>query len=240
MKLCDPSINRKLDSEIFHDDTIEKTKRMTVLYDRYNSVALTSAATLADNCELTIDDAYDAVQQAWLQIMNDKVIIHSDFKSYFMRTVHNILISWARNRKQKGPNARFYPITREDGSTFDIADYRTSTIREDTFEDFMQLLPDRFHSVMTLRFVEDLTMQEIADKVGVKAGTVKSRIFDAKQILRHALADTIGNQPSEPPQDDQLRAEQRGHRNRVGAILETLPSQLEKKPVSLRHVARPR
>ena len=46
-------------------------------------------------------------------------------------------------------------------------------------------LPER--EVLTLFFLEDLTIQEVAELLGVPEGTVKSRLFKARRDLRCAL-----------------------------------------------------
>ena len=48
-------------------------------------------------------------------------------------------------------------------------------------------LPHR--EVLTLFFLEDLTIAEITDVVGAQPGTVKSRLYYAKQALRKILQE---------------------------------------------------
>jgi|SRR5579862_2769726 len=49
-----------------------------------------------------------------------------------------------------------------------------------------QLDPD-FRAVLTLRFLEQLSVEETAEIIGVPSGTVKSRLFHAKRALKKAL-----------------------------------------------------
>ena len=48
-------------------------------------------------------------------------------------------------------------------------------------------LPEDFREVLVLSDVEGLTYAEIADAVGTPVGTVKSRLFRARQILQRQL-----------------------------------------------------
>ena len=50
-------------------------------------------------------------------------------------------------------------------------------------------LPTEFRETLVLRDVEGLGYAEIGQVVGVRVGTVKSRIFRGRQILRHQLYD---------------------------------------------------
>ena len=45
-------------------------------------------------------------------------------------------------------------------------------------------LPALFQEVIVLRYLEELSYQEIADMLKVNEGTIKSRLFKAKNLLR--------------------------------------------------------
>ncbi len=57
-------------------------------------------------------------------------------------------------------------------------------------------LPAAQRSVLVLRFVDDLTVEEIASDLGIAAGTVKSRLSRGLEALRSQLAD--GSSTHEP------------------------------------------
>ncbi len=50
-------------------------------------------------------------------------------------------------------------------------------------------LPDEFRETLTLSDVESLSYAEIAEITGVPVGTVKSRLFRARQALQKKLHD---------------------------------------------------
>jgi RNA polymerase sigma-70 factor, ECF subfamily len=52
-------------------------------------------------------------------------------------------------------------------------------------------LPDILRVVFVLRSVEELSIEEIADTLGVTSETVRSRPFRAKGVLREALAKEV-------------------------------------------------
>ena len=53
----------------------------------------------------------------------------------------------------------------------------------------LQRLPEEFRSVLLLAEVEGLPLEEVAQVMGCPVGTVKSRIFRAKERLRGHLRD---------------------------------------------------
>jgi RNA polymerase sigma-70 factor (ECF subfamily) len=48
-------------------------------------------------------------------------------------------------------------------------------------------LPDTFRLVFILRDVEEMSIEETAQQLGVKPETVKTRLHRARRLLRHAL-----------------------------------------------------
>lgn len=65
-------------------------------------------------------------------------------------------------------------------------------IREEQEADFMKLvneLPPPQRSVLLLHFLEDFSLEEIADITAAQPGTVKSRIHYAKKALRKLLEE---------------------------------------------------
>ena len=53
----------------------------------------------------------------------------------------------------------------------------------------LEQLSAEHRTVVLLRFLEDMTIDEIADATGCPAGTVKSRLHYAKQALQKAVQE---------------------------------------------------
>jgi RNA polymerase sigma-70 factor (ECF subfamily) len=51
-------------------------------------------------------------------------------------------------------------------------------------------LPPPQRSVLLLHFIEDFSLEQIAEITGAPTGTVKSRLHYAKRALRQILEDT--------------------------------------------------
>ena len=58
-------------------------------------------------------------------------------------------------------------------------------------ESKLEQLPESFRIVFVLRSVEELSVEETAECLGIPAETVRSRHFRAKGLLREALAREI-------------------------------------------------
>jgi RNA polymerase sigma-70 factor (ECF subfamily) len=48
-------------------------------------------------------------------------------------------------------------------------------------------LPDAFRSVFMMRDIEDMSIEETADQLGIRPETVKTRLHRARRLLRKAL-----------------------------------------------------
>ena len=50
-------------------------------------------------------------------------------------------------------------------------------------------LPDKYRSVIILKYIEELPLQEISDILGIPLGTVKTRVHRGREALRKQLGD---------------------------------------------------
>ncbi len=67
-------------------------------------------------------------------------------------------------------------------------------VRREQEEDFMRRLnqlPPPQRSVVLLHFVEDFSVEQIAEITGAAPGTVKSRLYYARKTLRKLLAEDV-------------------------------------------------
>ncbi|NIA53646.1 RNA polymerase sigma factor [Massilia sp. TW-1] len=71
----------------------------------------------------------------------------------------------------------------------DLAAFRGQTRR--LIETGIDKLPAAFRTVFVLRAVEELTVEETADTLGIPEATVRTRYFRARAMLREALAREI-------------------------------------------------
>ena len=60
-----------------------------------------------------------------------------------------------------------------------------------TVERRIDELPAAFRTVFVMRDVEEMTVQETADCLGVPSATVRTRLFRARALLRDALARDV-------------------------------------------------
>jgi RNA polymerase sigma-70 factor (ECF subfamily) len=140
--------------------------------------------------------ADDLFQQTWLRVMEK--IGHYDarrnFESWLFSVAHNLAVDAWRGKRGE---SRLDDVDASDGRESPGALLRTGD--PDALErllDFergavlaacIQELPVIHREVLTLRFEEDMKLEEIAEVAGIPLSTVKSRLRRALEGLRAAM-----------------------------------------------------
>lgn len=139
------------------------------------------AAVILGSSQDAEDATHDAVVQAWRSFggLRDT----NRFEAWFQR----ILVNTCRDRLRK---RRRTPVTELDlvgpgsaGSTTALASVENRLALDRAFA---RLNPDQAITVV-LRYHADLTLDDIAARMGVPTGTVKSRLHAALAVLQAAL-----------------------------------------------------
>jgi RNA polymerase sigma-70 factor (ECF subfamily) len=129
------------------------------------------------------DEAEDATQEAIVRAWSSWGALRdrSRFDAWFDR----ILVNVCRNRMR---HARTIHVVALDHSfQLPAADSHAATIARTTLEPaFARLTPDQ-RIIVVLRFWRDLPVDDVAERLGIPAGTVKSRLHYALRALREAI-----------------------------------------------------
>lgn len=168
------------------------------LMRRYNSLLYrTARGILRDDAE-----AEEALQDAYLAAYRAMDTFRGDAKlsTWLTRIVANEALGRLRKRR------RASPVVSLDGTqpTDLVENLVTSTsihdgpdaalLRTETrriIEAKIDALPDVFRTVFVLRVLQELSVEETAETLGIPVATVRTRHFRAKAMLREALAREI-------------------------------------------------
>jgi RNA polymerase sigma-70 factor, ECF subfamily len=129
------------------------------------------------------DATHDAVLQAWLRF--GSLRDGARFGGWFQRILVNVCRDRLRERTRRPTIGLVDPHAPAGDPTADVDD---RLVLDAAFE---QLTPDH-RIALSLRYYADLTVNEIADLIGVPSGTVKSRIHFATLKMREALESAEG------------------------------------------------
>ncbi len=130
-------------------------------------------------------DAWDALQQTWLRVLRGIRSLHDPQRltPWIYKVARNTAFNHARLQAaysaglEEHPNADLV----DDNQAFFAFD------QADNVHAALQGLSLPHREVLTLFFLDDLSIAEIAEVIGVIPGTVKSRLHYAKRALRDIL-----------------------------------------------------
>jgi RNA polymerase sigma-70 factor (ECF subfamily) len=135
-------------------------------------------------------DAEDLTQEVFVRVFRSlSTYTPGTFEGWLHRITTNLFLDQAR-RKQR---IRFDALSDEkadrltSSSPAPEAAYADQTF-DDDIERALATLPPDFRAAVVLCDVEGLTYEEIAEILGAKLGTVRSRIHRGRAMLRTALA----------------------------------------------------
>ena len=150
------------------------------LYDRYKKGMYTVAYRITGD----FDMANDALQEAFIQIFKSLPKFRAE--STLGAWIKTIVVRAALKKVKK--KIRFEPIEHHLGNRFiDWGNYMNA----DYLEKAINRLPDGYRAVFTLIEVEGYQHKEVAEMLGISAGTSKSQLYHAKRKLREFLKDIV-------------------------------------------------
>jgi RNA polymerase sigma-70 factor (ECF subfamily) len=157
----------------------ESTTRFLRLADRQ----LRPAYRLAGYLLGSSDEAEDAVQEAILRAWRSWPNLREEdrFAAWFEQIVANV----CRDRGQRRSRLRALPLD-DEMSVFARDPFRSALDRDEVGR-ALQALPAEQRAVIVLRFWRDLPLEEIADRLALPLGTVKSRLHYGLRTMRGVI-----------------------------------------------------
>lgn len=150
------------------------------LVDRDLDRAYRLAGVILGNSHDAEDATHDAVVQAWRSFAGLRDA--ASFDAWFQRILVNVCRDRLRKRKRSPVTELRMAGSRSVADRFAGVDDRLALDRA-----FARLTPDQAITVV-LRFHVDLTLEDVAARMGVPVGTVKSRLHAALAALGVALS----------------------------------------------------
>lgn len=169
------------------------------LVTRYEKSVYNLALRMTDNAE----DAADMAQEAFIKAYNSLGSFRGDskFSVWLYRIVSNVCLDFLR--KQSRRPAMSLSVEDDDGEDvqLDVPDESMSPesllerkLTRESVRAGLARLPEDYRQILLLRELQGLSYDEIAQTLDVGVGTVKSRIFRAREKLC-AFLSKDGNIP---------------------------------------------
>jgi len=162
------------------------------------------------------DDALDLSQEAFLRAWRSlgQYQFEASFSTWLFRLTSNICIDFLRRKKrrQEASLTESYDDS-DEGAELSVPDAQpgpeqqamTNETKIELARAMEQLSPEH-REILQLRVIEDLQYEQIADILGVRVGTVKSRLARARLSFRKILkAGNYFDSASSEPVEGEVR-----------------------------------
>lgn len=176
-----------LDEELVKKCLSGEDAAFEVLVKRYEKQIFSLAYRLCGD----YDEAGDLAQEAFIHIYRvlNKFSEDRKFFPWMYRVAHNVCINTlAKRPKETVPVDDFANL--DLGGAEPENSPEQSFLRQETGEMIRTAisdLPENYRLPVMYRFLEDLSYQEIADKLEVPISTVETRLFRGRQMLQKKL-----------------------------------------------------
>lgn len=154
------------------------------LVSRFHPPLLTYARRLTGS----EDAAADAVQEIWLRVIRAMPRLREPrrLRSWIFGVAHRALMDRFRHQ-YANPEVTGTDLSDAAAQPEDV----TTEERSEAVDAALATLPLAEREVVTLFYLQELTLADIAAALDLPVGTVKSRLFRARRSLRAALTTEI-------------------------------------------------
>ena len=174
-------------------DTTEKYQR---IFEEEFLPHIDALKTFAYHLTYNEEDANDLVQETYLKGIRfiDKYDEGTNAKAWLFKILKNAYINEYRKKSKRPTKVDFEDVVSYHDSETDVLPGYLD-LREEIFENMMgdevtiaiNSLPIDFRTVILLCDVEGFTYEEISKIIDVPIGTVRSRLFRARNMLKDKL-----------------------------------------------------
>ncbi len=165
------------------------------LVAKYQSKVFSMALSFIRNREAADDAAQEVFLKAYLAL--PKFHLKSEFGTWLYRIainhVRDVLRKRGRAKEVSLEDVREIPAA--DENTLEQAEVERETeARKGLVQRFVQGLPEKYRTILTLRDIQGLPYDEISRVLRLSPGTVDSRLHRARKMLRHKLAPHLSQE----------------------------------------------
>lgn len=142
------------------------------------------------------ESALDLTQEIFIKVYNSLSRYRAEFKfsTWIYKIAHNAAVDHLRRNSTREQSL----VAGSEGDTFDLpiesgrlTPEQESERRErrNEIESVVRALPANYRELIILRHSQDLSYEEIVEVTGLPLGTVKNRLFRAREMMRQQFVD---------------------------------------------------
>jgi RNA polymerase sigma-70 factor (ECF subfamily) len=149
------------------------------LFNRYSE----AIKRLLLNRSVTVEDTEDILQETFIKVYVNLQRYSTDytFGQWIYTIARNTHIDFERRRQDDlSIDEKF---TAHAASTPSPEDNLINSQQRSQIENYILCLPEQYRTLFTMRFLEDYSYEEIAEKLNLPMGTVKTQIHRARERM---------------------------------------------------------
>jgi RNA polymerase sigma-70 factor (ECF subfamily) len=142
------------------------------------------------------ESALDLTQEIFIKVYNSLNRYRSEFKfsTWIYKIAHNAAVDHLRRNSTREQSL----VAGTEGDTFELPIESTHLSPEQEserrerrveIEAVVRALPANYRELIILRHSQDLSYEEIVEVTGLPLGTVKNRLFRAREMMRQQFVD---------------------------------------------------
>ncbi|MBL6444923.1 RNA polymerase sigma factor [Fulvivirga sp. 29W222] len=173
---------KNLDDDIIIDKVLRGQRELyNQLIERHKSYAFTIALNILNNREDAEEVAHDSFIKAYQSLTNFNR--QSKFSTWLYRIVFNTAITCKRKQRVKKESLDTVKYTYYEGSSaeMEIQDQKRF------IKQALSLLPEIDRSILTLFYLKEFSLEEIADITKMSFNTAKVRLHRARKKLADGM-----------------------------------------------------
>jgi len=169
-----------------------KEKAFKLLLNKYREAIYHVILKIVHNQE----EARDILQETFMKAFGSLSTYKSDYRftTWLYRIAANSSIDYLRKKKIESLSLD-QPLEIKDGSVgIELPDWTynpevdlVSRQRQVSINEAIDSLPKKYQEVIVYRHKQDKSYEQIAEILGIPVGTVKARIFRARELLKKKL-----------------------------------------------------
>ncbi|MDF2093406.1 RNA polymerase sigma factor SigE [Knoellia sp. 3-2P3] len=173
-----------------------------------------------------VHDAEDLTHDVFIRVFRS---LHSYQPGTFEGWLHRITTNVFLDRMRRKQRIRFDALSEESAARLPTREAGPEQAFEanhfnDDVQRALDALPPDFRAAVVLCDIEGLSYEEIATTLGIKLGTVRSRIHRGRALLREALAHRApGTRPVEPTSPAESSPGSASSRRRLPVLRRAVP-----------------
>ncbi len=184
------------DKELVHRTIHGDKEAFEMIIREYERPLLNYIGRMVGEHELALEFTQEVFVRAYSSLQTFKP--QYKFSTWIFKIASNLLIDHWRKKKpdafsldqKQGPDDDSPPLQVAAEEPSVIQRFEISELREKV-ERVLKNIPASLREVFIWRHVNEFSYEEISEIKGLPVGTVKNRVFQAKELIRRILAEEI-------------------------------------------------